>query len=239
VSRILVVEDEPFIRSFLVEGLTDAGYSVTSAGNGAEALDRAREHASDAVLLDLLMPVMDGLTFLRARQAEPKLATVPVVVLSAAGTDMLRAATQLRATAVLSKPLDLDVLAAVLEHVLQRPPRPVGTCPICGAAPTAEVDPSASLARRLRVVHAARQAHVLSHSAAEIGRVPLRQRLQQLPVHRRDILTDWLYRDLFHDWGDQDRQAVHSVDEVLSSPALHRLWYTAFDCSYPGCRHTP
>ena len=236
-SRILVVDDEAAIRTFLVEGLTDAGYSVATAGNGAEALDLAREHGSDAVLLDLLMPVMDGLSFLRARQARPDLASVPVVVLSAAGLDMLRAATRLRATAVLSKPLDLDVLSAVLEHVLRRPPRPVGSCPICGATAMAELDPAAPLHRRLRAIHAARRAHILLHAPEEVAHMSVRRQLLQLPAERREILTDWLYKDLRQDWGDQDRRAVHSIQEVFSSPAVRRLWHDALRCAYPGCRH--
>ena len=236
-SRILVVDDEPSILTFLVEGLTDAGYTVATAGNGAEALDRAREHRSDAVLLDLLMPVMDGLSFLRERQTQPDLARVPVVVLSAADMDMLSAATRLRATAVLFKPLELDVLAGVLEHVLRRPPRPVGTCPICGFTAMAELDPTAPLARRLYAVRASRRAHILSHSPEEVVRMPLRQRLLQLPADKRDILMDWLYQDLRQDWGDQDRRGVHSVQEVFGSAAVHRFWHDAMRCSYPGCRH--
>ena len=78
---------------------------------------RALELPADMVLLDLLMPEKDGFSFLRERQVHPHLSRVPVVVLSAAGMDSLREASQLRATAVLSKPLDLDV------HMLG-----VGTC---------------------------------------------------------------------------------------------------------------
>src|SRR5438128_203914 len=112
-SRILVVDDEPIIRMLVVESLADAGYLVTTASNGAEALDRALEQPADMVLLDLLMPDMDGLSFLRERQSHPHLARVPVIVLTAAGMDSLREASQLRATAVLAKPLNLDVLSAV------------------------------------------------------------------------------------------------------------------------------
>src|SRR5919197_5724172 len=118
-SRVLVVEDEPIIRRFLEEGLTDAGFQVVTAHNGAAALDRVEEHQPDAVLLDLLMPVMDGLEFLRERQQQPRLAALPVVVLSAGGLSALRDAVALRATAALAKPVDLDVLSAVLDHVLR------------------------------------------------------------------------------------------------------------------------
>jgi CheY-like chemotaxis protein len=237
VSRILVVDDEPTIRALLVEDLTHAGYTVTTACNGLEALERAYECRSDAVLLDLLMPVMDGLGFLRERQAQPDLARVPVVVLSAAGMDTLRAATKLRATAVLSKPLNLGVLSAVLEHVLKPPARQVGTCPVCGATPATAADPEQPMWRRLHELHVARRQHILSHSAEELARVPLRQQLLQLPIDRRHILSDWLYGDLRSDWGDQDRRGVHSVDEALSSAVMHRFWQDAVSCAYQGCRH--
>lgn len=237
VSQILVVDDEPAIRTFLVEGLTDAGYAVTTASNGAEALQRVGECRSDAVLLDLLMPVMDGLTFLRKRQAQPDLARVPVVVLTAAGMEMLRAATKLRATAVLSKPLDLDVLSTVLEHVLRQPPRPVGTCPICGSVGFTDLDPELSTAERIDAIHAARLKHILLHSADELARMPIRQQLLQTPPDRRQVLTEWLYRDLREDWGDQDRRGVHSVDEALSSAAVHRFWQDVLGCTFENCRH--
>ena len=237
-SRILVVDDEPAIRTFLVEGLTDAGYSVCTASNGAEALQRAGEYRSDVVLLDLLMPVMDGLAFLRERLLQPDLARVPVVVLTAAGMETLRAATKLRASAVLSKPLDLDVLSSVLEHVLKKPTRTAGTCPICGAqAPAADVTPGARPSSQLPAAYAARLKHVLSHSAEEIARVPMRQQLLQLPLERRYVLTDWLYQDLRQNWGDLDRRGVHSVDEALGSAAMHRLWQCALSCRFENCRH--
>jgi CheY-like chemotaxis protein len=83
---ILVVEDDDDIREALCEMLADEGYAVEVATNGAEALDRLR--AMDAkpclVLLDLMMPVMDGWTFLAEQRRDANLASVPVVVLSAA-----------------------------------------------------------------------------------------------------------------------------------------------------------
>jgi CheY-like chemotaxis protein len=125
--RVLVVDDEPLIRAFLADGLSDAGHQVLTAEDGAAAIERIGQDQPDAVLLDLLMPVMDGWAFLRERQAQARLAAVPVVVLSAAGIDAIRGAARLRATAVLSKPLNLDVLASVLEHVVHEapPPRPI------------------------------------------------------------------------------------------------------------------
>jgi len=250
-SRVLVVEDEPIIRRFLEEGLTDAGFHIITAHNGAVALDRVEEHQPDAVLLDLLMPVMDGLEFLRERQQQPHLAALPVVVLSAGGLTALRDAVALRATAALAKPVDLDVLSAVLDHVLrdfrrepEDPPstdqalrQAVGSCPICGRTLFSELDPRLVRADRVAAIYAARRTHVMSHTAADLAHEPLRARLLQLPLDRRRILADWMYHDLRRYWGDRDRRGVYSIDEVLHSPALHRLWHDAAACGAPGCHH--
>jgi CheY-like chemotaxis protein len=271
-GRVLVVDDESIIRNFLAEGLTDVGYQVLIARDGAEALYSVYRFQPDAVLLDLLMPGVDGFAFLRERRVQPALAAVPVVVFSAAGREGLHDASALRASAVLPKPLNLDVLATVLEHVLSDarkyrvdarssaaagdglstcltsddglPPgggvsagRQVGTCPICAIALYAEIDDALTVPERIRAIHAVRRRHVLTHTAGEIARVPLRTRLLQMPIGQRRILADWVYRELRHQWGDADRLGVHSVDEALDSVAMHRLWQDAIRCAYPTCSH--
>jgi two-component system copper resistance phosphate regulon response regulator CusR len=81
--RILVIEDEPRILSFLVRGLEAEGFTVESAMHGVAALERARGMRPDLVVLDLLLPGVDGLTVLRElKQKRPEL---PVVILSARG----------------------------------------------------------------------------------------------------------------------------------------------------------
>jgi two-component system, OmpR family, copper resistance phosphate regulon response regulator CusR len=81
--RILVIEDEPRILSFLVRGLEAEGFTVESAVHGTIALERARSICPDLVVLDLLLPGTDGLTVLRELKSErPEL---PVVILSARG----------------------------------------------------------------------------------------------------------------------------------------------------------
>jgi CheY-like chemotaxis protein len=248
-SHILVVDDEPIIRMLLEESLGDAGYSVTTATNGAEALATALAMPADIVLLDLLMPDMDGFSFLRERQAHPRLSRVPVIVLSAAGLEGLREASLLRATALLAKPLNLDVLSTVIEYVLRdwsretteadQTGRPIGVCPICKVTVFADLVVSASRSDRMQAVYAARVKHVLSHSAADIAGIALRQRLLELPSRGRGGLASWFYRELRRDWGDNDTRGVHSIDAALDSPALHRLWQDAIRCNWSGCRHQP
>jgi two-component system, chemotaxis family, chemotaxis protein CheY len=246
-ANILVVEDEPVCRSVLSDSLEDFGYSVTAAADGNEALERLRTQPWDAVVLDLLMPVVDGFTFLEQRISDPELLRVPVIVLSASGRRGLRAASQMYATAVLAKPFDLDVLLGVVRRVLGHPSgaprirertnRPIGTCPVCGVPQLAEMDQTQFSINPRGAIDTARVKHVLSHTPEALANLPIRVRLLKLPSERRRILARWLYDDLRHNWGDQDRSAVHGVHEVLGSVAMHRMWQAVEACAQPGCRH--
>ena len=117
--RILVIEDEPRILSFLARGLEAEGFTVDSAGDGAEALRRAAASRYDLVVLDLLLPSMNGLAVLtELRRAQPEL---PVVILSARA-DL---ATKLRGFALgasdyVPKPFSLDELIARIRAQLRR-----------------------------------------------------------------------------------------------------------------------
>jgi CheY-like chemotaxis protein len=111
--RILVIEDDPTIREVLVEVLGEHGYAAIGAANGREALDTLASTADRpcVILLDLMMPVMDGWEFRRQLEADPALAPVPVIVLSA--LDQARAA-KIHAAAFLKKPLDFDRLLSLV-----------------------------------------------------------------------------------------------------------------------------
>ena len=86
-GTVLVVDDDEDIRDSLSLVLEDEGCEVRTASNGAQALSWLRANPTSArlVLLDLMMPVMDGRSFLRAKEADPDIASVPVVVLTASG----------------------------------------------------------------------------------------------------------------------------------------------------------
>lgn len=114
--RVLVVEDERTIRRSIAGYLSDVGYAVDEAENGAEGLKRMHEALPDVVVLDLLMPVMGGRAFVEACRREARLGTVPVVLLSAAH-DLAQATEELQPRASLAKPVDLDVLLAVVDRV--------------------------------------------------------------------------------------------------------------------------
>src|SRR5215210_7699909 len=115
---VLVVDDEPHIRGFLMMVLVDEGYSVETATDGFEALTKVREIEPDVILLDLIMPGLDGAGFLRQCRASPAHGNVPVLLMSA--RDEPVDANLLGAQGALVKPFDLDRLIRELECVLSQ-----------------------------------------------------------------------------------------------------------------------
>jgi len=81
-GRVLVVDDEKEMREMLSRYLTELGLEVVTARNGEEGLEAVRTEAPDAVLLDLVMPVMDGMGFLRTLRNSPVHAGLPVLVVT-------------------------------------------------------------------------------------------------------------------------------------------------------------
>src|SRR3982074_3818832 len=86
-KNILVVEDDPDIRAALTQILSDDGYAVATAANGQEAIDHLRRTSPPAlILLDLMMPVMDGWQFRSHQKQDPALKSIPVVIVTADGS---------------------------------------------------------------------------------------------------------------------------------------------------------
>jgi two-component system, chemotaxis family, chemotaxis protein CheY len=123
--QILVVEDDEAIRGLVSEVLRDDGYDVTEASNGAEALEYVGEHRPDLIVLDLMMPVMDGWQFVEAYQKTTCSPMVPIVVTSASH-DLPRTAERLQTYGVrtcIAKPFDVDGLLALVERYVPSDPR--------------------------------------------------------------------------------------------------------------------
>ncbi|MCC6628074.1 MAG: response regulator [Chloroflexi bacterium] len=118
--RILVVDDDAIIRSVVAEVLADEGYSTLQASNGGEALAALATWPADLIVLDLMMPVMDGWAFLAAKHHNADLAAIPVIVLSAARTGLERMQ-HLAPAAVLSKPFDIADLVDTVQAVVPLP----------------------------------------------------------------------------------------------------------------------
>jgi CheY-like chemotaxis protein len=109
----MVVEDDPSIREVVSQILQLEGYTVHCAENGKQALERLKELPYPVlILLDLMMPVMNGWQFLEARKKNSVLAELPVVVVSAVGDQARNAG----ATEVIRKPPDIDSLLEVVHH---------------------------------------------------------------------------------------------------------------------------
>jgi CheY-like chemotaxis protein len=113
---VLVVEDDPDIQQVLRFALEMAGYPVATADNGVEAIRQLQAGAPPClILLDLMMPVMDGWQFRAEQQRDPALAAIPVVVISADGRVPQKAAS-LGAAGYMRKPVDFDRLVEVVRR---------------------------------------------------------------------------------------------------------------------------
>lgn len=117
-TRVLIVEDDDDIRETLLEVLEDNGFEPSCAANGAEALTllRDREDKPHVILLDMMMPVLDGWGFRNAQLADPALRGIPVIVLTAHAS-IEETAAALGATGFLRKPVRLDpLIEAIRRH---------------------------------------------------------------------------------------------------------------------------
>ena len=119
-STILVVDDMAVFREPIAAALRQKGYQTMCAGTGKEALGAARQKRPDLILLDVAMPEMDGLTFMKAMQGDPYLQGVPVVLLTAiAERDSVVEAVELGAKEYLLKSqFSLDEMADRIESCL-------------------------------------------------------------------------------------------------------------------------
>ena len=117
-ASVLVVEDDKHVRDGVVEGLQEAGYSVAGVGDGQQALDYLREAAilPRLILLDLMMPVMDGVEFRKRQLGSPDFSGIPVVLFTADTTGREKAAS-MAVKGFLQKPVRLNTLLEVVERV--------------------------------------------------------------------------------------------------------------------------
>jgi len=118
--KILIIDDEDDIRQVAALSLeTIAGWEVVTANRGAQGIAMARSEKPDAVLLDVMMPEMDGPTTFKNLQADPATAGIPVILLTAKvqGVDQRRFAS-LGVVAVLFKPFDPITLADQMKEAL-------------------------------------------------------------------------------------------------------------------------
>jgi DNA-binding response OmpR family regulator len=108
-KTVLIIEDDPWTRTITTALLAGEGFAVVEAKNGEEGLQLAREHAPDAVLLDLALPTKSGLEVLHDLKADTSTTSIPVLIVSAYGSLMNEHDARL-ATGVIQKPFDYDDL---------------------------------------------------------------------------------------------------------------------------------
>jgi CheY-like chemotaxis protein len=114
-EEILLVEDDDDIRESLTDLLRARGYAVTAVGNGRDALDRLMTGPAPCmIILDLMLPIMDGWEFRAQQMANPSWAAIPVVVMSGVSDGHLHAL-NLKAADFLGKPIDLERLYKTVE----------------------------------------------------------------------------------------------------------------------------
>ena len=119
IPNVLIVEDEPALRRLMSLLLRDEGFAVRAAANGVEALERLKEVSPDLMLVDVMMPGMDGRTFLIEARAAGHHA--PAMIVSAA-PDAIHVASELNCAAYIRKPYDFDELVREMRRVLARIP---------------------------------------------------------------------------------------------------------------------
>jgi CheY-like chemotaxis protein len=117
-ARVLVVEDDDDVRRMLETALIEAGFTVRCAVHGAEALLFLNHEIPNILLLDLMLPLVNGIEVLRTIRRQPHFATLPVVVVTGTATTAfdLQDFGPLR---VMRKPIDLDALASTIHQLVR------------------------------------------------------------------------------------------------------------------------
>ncbi|MGE5123610.1 MAG: two-component system response regulator, partial [Acidobacteriaceae bacterium] len=119
--KILIVDDEPFNVDYIEQELEESEYETITAGDGQEALDKVSQEKPDLVLLDIMMPVMDGFEVLTRLKADQETREIPVIVISASNDlkSVVRGI-QLGAEDYLPKPFEPTLLGARISSCLEK-----------------------------------------------------------------------------------------------------------------------
>lgn len=120
-GRILIVEDEEHIQELLRFNLQNNGYEALVASDGLKGLEMAKENLPDLILLDLMLPKMDGLDVCRAVKSDPHIMAIPIIMLTAKGSETDKVlGLELGADDYLTKPFSIRELMARIKVVLRR-----------------------------------------------------------------------------------------------------------------------
>ncbi|MFC8716965.1 response regulator transcription factor [Kitasatospora sp. NPDC057198] len=223
-ARILVVDDDPTVGEVVAGYLTRAGHLVERAEDGPRGLDLAERHRPDLLVLDLMLPGLDGLEVLRRLRARPDRADLPVVLLTARGDEADRVlGLELGADDYVTKPFSPRELVLRVQSILRR----ARTAPADGAAPLRSgdlaLDPRARRAHRgdRELTLTAREFDLLGFLLRHPGTVFSRQELM-----RR--VWGW-------DFGDLSTVTVHVRrlrEKIEDDPGAPELISTVWGVGY-------
>lgn len=223
-ARILVVEDDPSIRELTQRGLRAAGFDVLTAATGDEGLQRFRTDAPDAVVLDVMLPGLDGFELCRAIRAE---SSVPVVMLTAR-SDTIDVVVGLESGAddYVTKPFEMPELVARVRASLRRAVRTAARDVLTLGAVTIDVD-----------------AHTVQRSGEQIGLTPTEFRLlTELAEHAGRVLSreQLLDRVWGYDYLGDSRLVDATIQrlraKIEAEPSQPRLIETVRGVGYRAAR---
>ena len=117
-QRLLLVDDDEDLRASLAEALEEAGYLVIQAGNGQDALELLERERPSLVLLDLLMPVLNGWQFCQSKNENAVTASIPVIAMSAAVSKDPQSPYFIDVDDFIAKPVELDELLTKISGCL-------------------------------------------------------------------------------------------------------------------------
>lgn len=119
-KKILLIDDEADIRQIVAARLVPLGCDVITANDGQEGLKLARSESPDLILLDLMLPKLDGYKVCRMLKFDKAYEHIPIIIFSAKGSDADRAlAAEVGADSYLTKPLDLDAFTGTIRKFLE------------------------------------------------------------------------------------------------------------------------
>ena len=209
-ARILLVEDNELNQQVALEFLGKGGLSVTLAGNGLEALEQMQRREFDAVLMDLHMPVMDGLEAARRIRALPSGKDLPIIAMTAAAmTDDRRASAAAGMNDHIAKPIDPRELAETLVRWIRRRPDTIAQTPPSPAAGSNASNTEEATARDIAALERELPGVAVRDALARMGR------------------NTALYRRLLASFGEKRREIGPLLEQLLQRGDLDRLYLEA------------
>jgi DNA-binding response OmpR family regulator len=122
-TKILIVEDEPTLAEPLAESLSEEGYEVLSAADGESGLSLIRQKLPDLIVLDIMLPILDGLSICRIIRKDPTTSHIPIIMLTARGTEVDKiVGLESGADDYIVKPFGLGEFLARVRAVMRRVP---------------------------------------------------------------------------------------------------------------------